>query len=455
MRALLLMALLILAGCEQAANVVGGAIGSRKAIAELPYAGDRPDAPPLGERGNAQFTDAKFDDTGTLLVTLAWFGSARVQVWDAGSGAPISGFDAIVPHPGSRNIWMIDSARKRLFARSGKGDGFALFDLLTGQTIAAIADTDDGEGGKTAPPPAFREPYTTGLTSDNTQALIFKPGAMELWDVESARLVKRAASPFTTQRFHPTCTGGTPGSAYTDKPACWEWSHDRRTLAVAFTPEEPVRAYTQYLLIDAPTLAVRRIQVPEEILTRSFTSFAFSPDGKWLALGTSEGVWIYDRANESFGRFIAGDQHRSNALAPMRFLPDNRRLIALGDQLQINVYDIETAVLLGRHQPAFENWEGILKISDDGSRMLVYKFLSDTFEVLDGENASRLGWVCPYFCNVKHAPLHPGYAISPDGRTVAVSIRRGAAVWDTATDQIRFPLRDSKRKPLPYPMQPP
>ena len=449
-----MMALLIFTGCEQAERVVSSALPSRKAIAELPYNGDRPDAPPLTDRGNAQFTDARFDDTGKLLVSLSWFGSARVQVWDAANGTLISGFDAIVPNPGSRNIWMIDSARKRLFARNGKNDGFALFDLMTGETIAAFADTDDGEGGKTPPPPAFREPYATGLVAGGTQALIFKPGAMELWDVESARLAKRAPSPFTMQRFFPTCTGGTPGSAYTDKPACWEWSTDHRTLAVAFTPEEPVQAYTQYMLIDATTLEVTRIKVPEEILTRSFTSFAFSPNGKWLVLGTSEGLWLYDRANESFGRFIAGDQHRSNALAPMRFLPDSRRLIALGDQLQISVYDTETGVMLGRHSPTFENWEGILKVSDDGSRVLVYKFLSDTFEVLDGENGTRLGWVCPYFCNVLHAPLHPGFAVSPDGKSVAVSIRRGAAMWDTATDQIRFPLKDPKRKPLPYPMQP-
>ena len=437
------MALLILAGCEQAANVIGGAVPLNKAIAELPYAGDRPDAPPLEQRGNAQFTDAKFDDSGKLLITLAWFGSSRVQVWDAGNGALLSGFDAIVPNPGSRNIWMIDSSRKRLFARNGKNDGFALFDLMTGNTIASFADTP--------PAPAFREPYAAGLTADGTQALIFRPGTMELWDVEAARQVREAPSPFTTQRFFPTCTGGTPGSTYTDKPACWEWSADRRTLAVAFTPEEPVQAYTQYMLIDAPTLAVTRIKVPEEILTRSFTSFAFSPDGRWLALGTSEGLWLYDRRTESFGRYIAGDHQRNNGLAPMRFLPDSRRLIALGDQLQVSVYDIETGIRLGRHEPAFDNWEGELKISTDGTRMLVYKFLSDTFEVLNGEHAGRLGWVCPYFCNVKHNPVQPGYAVSPDGKSVAVSHRRGVAVWDTAIDKIRFPLMDAKRTPLPYP----
>ena len=52
-----------------------------------------------------------------------------------------------------------------------------------------------------------------------------------------------------------------------------------------------------------------------------------------------------------------------------------------------------------------------------------------------------------------HNPIQPPYAVSPDGRSVAISHRRGAAVWDTATDRIKFPLLDSKRKPLPYPMQ--
>ena len=73
--------------------------------------------------------------------------------------------------------------------------------------------------------------------------------------------------------------------------------------------------------------------------------------------------------------------------------------------------------------------------------------------MLDGSDAKRLGWVCPYFCNVMHAPLDRPFAVSPDGKSVAISNRRGVAVWDTATDTIRFPLKDPQRKPLPYPMQ--
>jgi hypothetical protein len=78
--------------------------------------------------------------------------------------------------------------------------------------------------------------------------------------------------------------------------------------------------------------------------------------------------------------------------------------VTLEDQLQVSVYDVSTGARLGRHVPAFENWEGSFKVSDDGSRIVIYKFVSDTFEVLDGNNAMRLGFVCPYFCNLKHNP---------------------------------------------------
>ena len=446
-----MMALLILAACDQAERAIGSAVGPRKAIAELKYAGDRPDVPPLEERGNAQFTDAAYDDAGTLLIAQSWSGSTRLQVWNAADGTLISGFDGIIPNPGSKNIWMIDSKRRRLFARNGKSDGFALFDLMTGKTIAEISDTDDGAGGATAPPQPFNDWYPVGLVNDDTQVIIFKPGAIELWDVDPPRLARRAPSPFSEERFVPVAVGGTPGSTYTDKHQ-WEWSPDRQTLAVAYT-EEPMQGLTQYMLIDAGTLEIERLEHPNARQRRSHTGFAFSPDHHWLAVGDHEGFWLYDRTTKEWLKHIAGEQHRSNALAPMRFIADSSRLIALGDQLQISVYDVPSGTLAGRHQPVGNNWEGEIRISAGGTRILVYKFLSDTFEVLDGSDANRLGWVCPYFCNVLHAPLERPFAVSPDGKSVAISNRRGVAVWDTATDTIRFPLKDPKRKPLPYPMQ--
>jgi WD40 repeat protein len=450
--ALTIVALLMLAGCEQAQQALSSAIPVRKGFEELKYHGDRPDAPPLGERGNSVFTSAAFDDTGALLITTPFFGTSRMQVWDTESGALISGFDAIVPHPGSRNIWMIDSKRRRLFARTGKDNAFALIDLMSGSTISTIDDTDDGAGGKSAAPKPFNDWYSVGFTNDATQVIIFKPGVVELWDVDPVKLVKRVDSPFSEKRFAPMAVGGTPGSTYTDKHS-WEWSPDRKALAVAYTPDDPVNAYTKYWLIDAATLEFERLELPEPERYGNFTSFAFSPDHRWMAIGTNTGMFLYDRVAKELTHHIRGQQQRNDALAPMRFTADSTRLIALGDQLQISTYDVATGTLAGRMDTLFENWEGEIKISADGSRIVVYRFLSDTFEILDGHTAKRIGWVCPYFCNALHNPNQPGYAVSPDGSMVAISHRRGAAVWHTATDQIKFPLKDPKRKPLPYPMQ--
>ena len=448
----LVAAVLAACSCQNIEQAAGVSLGPRKAIAELKYAGDRPDAPPLEERGNSVFTNAAYDETGSILITQPWFGTSRIQVWDTKTGSIISGFDGIIPSPGSRHIWNIDSARRRLFARTGKDDAFALFDLMTGETISVIDDTDDGAGGKTKPPSPFNGPYSVGFTHDATQVMIFKPGVIELWGVDPVRMAKRVPSPFTEQRFAPVAVGGTPGSTYTDKHS-WEWSHDHRTLAVAYTPEEPINAYTQYFLIDAGTLDVARLRLPEPEALNTFGALEFSPDGRWLAVGHHEGMLIYDLKKKEWVHRIRGAQHRSDALAPMRFTADGTRVIALGDQLQVSVYDVETGSLLGRLDTLPENWEGQIKISADGSRVVIYRFLSDTFEVLDGNDARRIGWVCPYFCNVLHNPLQPGYAVSPDGKSAAISIRRGAAEWDTATDTIKFPLKDPKRKPLPYPMQ--
>jgi WD40 repeat protein len=450
---LVAIALLAIAACEQVEQMAGSVLPSRKAIPEVPHSGDREDAPPLEQRGNAQFSDAIYDDTGTLLLTVGSMGSARMMVWDAGNGALISAFDAVVPNPGSRTHWMIDSKRRRLLGRRGSNDAYALFDLMTGKTISVIEDTDDGAGGKTPPPPAFREPYAIGLVNDGTQVLRFRPGWIELWDVDPPRLARKVESPFTEQRFAPACVGGTPGSTYTSKIPCWELSDDRRTLAAAFTPEEPVNAYTQYMLLVTATLEIERLKIPEASIGFSFTSFAFSPDNRWLAVGNSQQLWLYDRRAREWVRSIAGEEQRSNALAPMRFTADSKRIIALGDQLQLNVFEVETGERIGRHDQPFGDFEGEIKISADGSRIVVYKFLPDIFEIFDGSTVQRLGWVCPYFCNARHNPVQPGYAVSPDGKSVAVSHRRGVAVWDTAADRIRFALADPKRKPLPYPMR--
>ena len=129
----------------------------------------------------------------------------------------------------------------------------------------------------------------------------------------------------------------------------------------------------------------RPLTLPPDDSGGELASFAFSPDNRWLAIGLHRKMLLYDRIAKSWGASVQGDHKRSPLVGPMRFTADSRRVITLEDQLQVSVYDVATGARLGRHVPAFENWEGSFKVSDDGSRIVIYKFVSDTFEVLDGQ----------------------------------------------------------------------
>jgi hypothetical protein len=429
------------AACGTAAGCFAHSIAYRqRAIPALPHAGDRRDAPPLAERGNGVFVGAAYDPTGTLLITLPYYGSAPMHVWDANAGTIVSSLQAGVPGNNTQRIWMFDGPRTRLFAQKANSRDFALFDLLTGNVISSVP-YKRGE----------QPPFPVGLNAAG-QALVFTPGFIELWNLDPPAVARREPTVFTDERYVPTCVVGV-GSTYHDKH-CWEWSTDRRTLALAYNPEKKVGADTEFVLIDTATLQREPIERPQGVKRQTFAYFAFSPDNRWLAVGMRDGMRFYDRRAREWGREVNGDHPRNDFLAPIRFSADSSRVIALGDQLQVAVYDPQSGARFGGHTPTKDDWEGVIEASADGSRVVLYKFSSDTIEVLDGANARRIGWVCPYFCNMRHNPVQVPYAVSPDGRSVAMSHRRGAAVWDTDTDTIRFPLHDPKRKPLPYPSEP-
>ena len=126
----------------------------------------------------------------------------------------------------------------------------------------------------------------------------------------------------------------------------------------------------------------------------------------------------------------------------MRFGSDGSRLVTLGDQLLTAVFDASSGRFEGRWKPAAWDWEGVFRVSGDASRIVIYHFVSDVLEVLDGATARHVGYVCPYFCNIKHNPVVVTYDVSPDGKTLAAAHRYGAAIWETDTDRLLFPLDD-------------
>jgi WD40 repeat protein len=390
----------------------------------------------LAKRGNATFAAATFDDEGKVLVTAMRGGApleGPVQVWDAATGQLWANIDTRVP----KNLWMVDSKRQRFLGTSGRD--LRLFDLRTGRVIVTISD----DSGDVSRPLSLR---AVGLTADGNEVLLFKPGSIEVWRLDPPALVRRARSPLPPDAYFPRCVGGLPAT-YNDK-FCWEWSPDRRSLAIAYTPVFSPMSESHFVLIDVSTLEVQELAFPTERKSRTLAAFAFSPDGQKLAIGTDQEVLIYERSSNRWGATILGDHKRNRYLGAMRFTADGARVIALGDSSQVSVYDVATGRRVGRYEPPAGNLETVFRVSSDGSRIVLYDFVSDILQVLDGKDARPLGWVCPYFCNAKHNPEEVAFAVSPDGQSVAASHRRGTAIWDVATDSLRFPLQDPQWPPL-------
>lgn len=72
----------------------------------------------------------------------------------------------------------------------------------------------------------------------------------------------------------------------------------------------------------------------------------------------------------------------------------------------------------------------------------MYRFVSDILVVIDGTTGKQTGYVCPYFCNRLHNPVEVPYAVSPDGKRVAVSHRLGTGIFDVDADTLIVPLDD-------------
>jgi hypothetical protein len=233
--------------------------------------------------------------------------------------------------------------------------------------------------------------------------------------------------------------------------ACAELSRTGRWLALTDhdTADHNVPARTWIADLERGTL--RRVTLPDTAGMRSGTSgFAFSPDERSLAIELVEGMWIGYPVEDTVpsGRVVRGDHQHSRRLLPIGYTADGRRLVALGQQLTVATYDAASGELVGRVMAPSGHHDGVLRVSADGSRAVVYRYLADILVVVDGGTGTLAGYLCPYFCNRFHNPVDVPFAVSPDGRRVATGGRLGAGLWDTDADTLVAPLVDRSRPPL-------
>lgn len=422
----LVIGLLVVAACDRDPKFMF----EKKPIAEVRHQGFRQDIPDE-RRGNASFYKAAFTRDGKYLVTAG----SGFRVWDARTGALLRHIPGTLD---GNDPLVIDGTHEVLLARRGnvaphlpEANGLGFWDLRDGSLRGMIPET-------------FQERATPIGTTASGMAVVLREGAFETWALDGSgrRLVIHPPDDFG-ERWSRCMTG--MFATYNDK-LCWELSPSGRWLAVAGVHRDSTRESSHFFLIDLESGALSRIVLPDSLRDNRLAAFAFSSDERTIAVGLARGLWFWTRDGQP-GPFTRGQHQRNPYLGAMAFTAGDTRVVTLGDQLQVSAFDAATGALVGRVAPPFEDWEGTLRVSADGSRAVTYRFLSDILVVIDGATGKQRGYVCPYFCNRFHNPVDVPYAVSPDGRRVAASHRLGTGIFDVDADTLIVPLEDPTMPP--------
>jgi WD40 repeat protein/tRNA A-37 threonylcarbamoyl transferase component Bud32 len=159
-----------------------------------------------------------------------------------------------------------------------------------------------------------------------------------------------------------------------------------------------------------------------------FRPVAFSPDGKRVAVGSGEQVFLCDAVT---GRRLAGLGPHAKAVGKMVFSPDGKRIAYATNANDIHLCNGESgkevAVLRG-HTASISS----LLFSPDGSRLVSGSDYPDnTARLWDAATGRML------FVLAGHKNVTMSVAFSPDGKRVATSSSdQTARLWDVRTGQL-------------------
>lgn len=405
----------------------------RKPVAEVRHMGWRQDIPDE-RRGNASFDRAVYTRDGRYLVTA----NRGYRFWDPETGKLLRWINGTLDQ---NYPLVVDGVHARFLAKRGDvapthPDHFGLWiwDLKDGSRIGMIPET-------------FDDPAVPIAFIGNGSPVVFRDHVIEIWTPDAARIL-RTIPPPAGKIF---CETGRPNSVTYNDKECSELAPTGRWLAVTlFDPNDHSADPTPWV-VDLEQGTIAPLHPPDGLLRPRVYGFAFASDERTIAVGVTDGMWVssFPQTTDTTRRpfLVRGEHQRNQSLTPMSFTAHDTRIVALGDQLQVNTYDAVTGALVGRVAPPFEDWEGSLRVSADGSRAVAYRFVSDILVVIDGATGTQRGYLCPYFCNRLHQPVEVPYAVSPDGRRVASGGRLGAGIWDTDADTLIVALEDPRLPP--------
>ena len=189
-------------------------------------------------------------------------------------------------------------------------------------------------------------------------------------------------------------------------------------------------SFNVYSQIDLPEGATQRIG------KGAIWEIAYSPDGKYLAVASSIGTWLYDSRTGAELNLLTGHTYAATSIA---FSPDGQTLATGGDwpDRTIRLWDAATGVL-ARTLDVSEFSGGSLAFSPDG-KTLAGETYNKKVRLWDVETGARI------LTLEGHASSITSVAFSPDGRTVASGSQDNTVrVWDIGTGTQKFKLTAHK-----------
>jgi WD40 repeat protein/serine/threonine protein kinase len=343
---------------------------------------------------------------------LAYAGTDKtVRVWDVESGMGLITFRG---HTAVVESVQFSPDGQRLVSCSPARAEVRVWDLTrhpeyatlasTGTDVESVAFQDDGQYLVSVTRAGKLQVWDAAsgmLSAEHELAIstefVEPAGVLSAFAPGGRRLAARCREDGSLVRIWDTSDGkplvACPG--HTLPVYCLRFSADGRRLATCACDRKPVGGSHEIKVWDAADGALLASHSGQG---RVFT-LAFSPDGRWLAIGGDNGVTVFDGSAE---RVIVHLPARSGYATALSFSPDGRRLAsAEGDESQVFLWDCD-------------DWN-----ASESPRPL--------------HRLTAPGLICDL-------------AFSPDGKRLAGGSRDAIKMWDTQTGVEVLTLRGASQR---------